>query len=81
MLTIDEEKIGQKRRKKIDPSGGNPSSGGNSFFSSFGGAGSSSWSFGMGRSGATSGGHGNVHSMGGNISNYGNQQQQYYPTS
>ena len=88
MLTIDEEKIGQKRRKKInhfnqffDPSGGNPSSGGNSFFGSFGEAGSSSWSFGMGGGGATGGGHGNVHSMGGNVSNYGNQQQQqqYHP--
>ena len=86
IFATDEEKIGQKRRKKInhfnqffDPSGGNPSSGGNSFFSSFGGdAGSSSWSFGMGGGGATGGGHGNVHSMGGNVNNYGNQQQQHY---
>ena len=86
ILIIDEEKIGQKRRKKInhfnqffDASGGNPSSGGSGFFGSFGDGSSSSWSFGMGGGGATGGGgHGNMHSMGGNVSNYGNHQQQQY---
>lgn len=86
-MFIDEEKIGQKRRKKInhfnqffDASGGNPSSGGGGFFSSFGDGNSSSWSFGIGGGGATGGGHGNMHSYGGNASNYGNQrQQQYHP--
>ena len=87
-MTTDEEKIGQKRRKKInhfnqffDTTGGNPSSGGGGFFGSFGDGGSSSWSFGMGGGGATGSGHGNMHSLGGNVSNYGNhhqQQQQYH---
>ena len=89
-LTTDEEKIGQKRRKKInhfnqflDAQGGNPSSGGGGFFGNFGDGGSSSWSFGMGGAGATGSGHGNMHSLGGNVSSYGNrhhqpQQQQYH---
>lgn len=85
VLVIDEEKIGQKRRKKInhfnqffDASGGAPSGGGSNFFGSFGDGSSSSWSFGMGGGGATGGGHGNMHGMGGNVSNYGNHQQQQY---
>lgn len=84
LLFIDEEKIGQKRRKKInhfnqffDASGGNPSSGGSGFFNSFGDGSSSSWSFGVGGGGATGGGHGNMHSLGGNVGNYGNHQQQH----
>lgn len=90
-MTTDEEKIGQKRRKKInhfnqflDAQGG-PSSGGGGFFGSFGDGGSSSWSFGMGGAGATGSGHGNMHSLGGNVSSFGNhhhhhqpQQQQYH---
>jgi len=81
-LFIDEERIGQKRRKKInhfnqffDASGGNPSSGGGGFFGSFGDGSSSSWSFGIGGGGATGSGHGNMHSYGGSADNYGNQQQ------
>ena len=84
-MTTDEEKIGQKRRKKInhfnqffDAQGGNPSSGGGGFFGSFGDGGSSSWSFGMGGGGTTGSGHGNMHSLGGNVGSYGNHHQQQY---
>jgi len=94
LFVIDEEKIGQKRRKKInhfnqffDGSGGNPpgGGGGGGFFGSFGDSSSGGWSFGMGGAGGAGGGHGNMHGFGGGASgsgsgSYGNQhQQQRYP--